>query len=141
MLWRIPSTSSHLTVLAFWVVHAENQEVILIYLRIGSDIVISTMASEMVEGEVPGNFLSAATALVSTFCIVEPVSVIVLSISDQDSLGSFCNFMPSLSPVWIVQSSQCFQVTASSSFHLLIWNKKQWRRNYISEYVARELVA
>lgn len=62
MLWRIPSTSSHLTVLGFWVVHAENQEVILIYLRIGSDIVISTMASEMVEGEVPGNFLSAATA-------------------------------------------------------------------------------
>lgn len=62
MLWRIPSTSSHLTVLAFWVAHAENQEVILIYLRIGSDIVISTMASEMVEGEVPGNFLSAATA-------------------------------------------------------------------------------
>ena len=44
------------------VAHAENQEVILIHLRIGSDIVISTMASEMAQGEVPGNFLSAATA-------------------------------------------------------------------------------
>jgi hypothetical protein len=66
MLWQIPSTSSHLTVLAFC--HSSTspmrrtRKVILIHLRIGSDIVISTMASEMIEEEVPGNFLSAATA-------------------------------------------------------------------------------
>jgi hypothetical protein len=63
---KFPAAPPTFTVLAFirssTSQHAENQEVILIPLRIGSDIVISTMASEMVEAEVPGNFLSAATA-------------------------------------------------------------------------------
>jgi hypothetical protein len=90
--------------------HAENQEVDSHPLRIGSDIVISTMASEMVQ-EVPGNFPSVATV----FCFCFLYCRICLGhcpvhFPDQGSLGSCCVYICLLfPPVWILSRASVFK--------------------------------